>query len=109
MTAPDNAPAMVAPSDDATDISFGEIIALEEEWLARRAGKRVGEQVAEIEASGVTSFAETSVRPPRLRDVLRVDRDHHDFGLVDQQIEFAPARLTLPCLDDQCRLEQCGR
>ena len=57
----------------------------------------------------MTSLAETSVRPPRLRDVLRLDRDHLDFGLVDQQIEFAPARLTLPCLDDECRLEQCGR
>ncbi len=26
MTAPDNAPAIVAPSDHATDISFGEIL-----------------------------------------------------------------------------------
>jgi hypothetical protein len=29
-------------SDDATNIGLGEIIALEQEWLARRTGQRVG-------------------------------------------------------------------
>ena len=46
------------PLGHASDVGFGEIIAFEEEGLARRAGKRVGEQVAEIEACGVTSLAE---------------------------------------------------
>src|SRR5947207_8120205 len=97
---PADAAAIVAPSGRATDISFGEIVALEEERLARRAGKRVGEHVAEIEPSGVTSLAEPPVRLSRLRHVFRVDGDHYDIRFVDQQIEFAPTRLALSCLDD---------
>jgi hypothetical protein len=31
--------------------------------------------------------------------MLCVDGDHRDLGLVDQRIEFAPARLALPCLE----------
>jgi hypothetical protein len=65
--------------------------------------------VAEIEASGMTSLAEPSVSPSRLRHMLRVDWDHHNVGFVNQRIEFASTRLAFACLDDECRLEQCGR
>jgi hypothetical protein len=41
--------------------------------------------------------------------LLRIDGDHDDLGLVDQRIEFAPTRLALPDLNDECRLEQCRR
>jgi hypothetical protein len=100
---------ILTPSDHATDIRLGEIIALEQEGLARRAGQRVGENIAEIEAGGVTSLAEASVSPSRLGHLLRIDGDHDDLGLVDQRIEFAPTRLALPDLNDECRLEQCRR
>ena len=86
-----------------------EIIAREEERLARRAGQCIGKDVAEIQPRGMPSFAESAVRPSRLRHVLRVDGDHYDLGLVDQGIEFASARLALPGLYDQRRLEQRGR
>lgn len=46
---------IVRPSNHATDVGLGEIITLEEKWLTCRAGQRVGEHVAEIEAGGVTS------------------------------------------------------
>src|SRR5207248_1254660 len=71
------------PSNHTTDIGLGKIIALEEEWVAGRAGKRVSENVAEIKAGDVTSLAEPSVSPSRLRHMLRVDWDHHDLGFVD--------------------------
>src|SRR3989442_5205257 len=74
---------MLTPSDHATDIRLGEIIALEQERLARRAGQRVGENIAEIEAGGVTSLAEASVSPSRLGHMLRIDVDHDDLGLRD--------------------------
>ena len=86
----------VAPSGHTTDISFGEIIAFEEERFTGRAGKRVGEHVAEIQAGGAMSLAETSIGSSRLRHVLRVDGDHHNFGLVDEQIEFACDRASAP-------------
>jgi hypothetical protein len=41
--------------------------------------------------------------------MLRVDGDHHDVGFVNQQIELAPTRLALVCLDVERRLEQRGR
>jgi hypothetical protein len=56
----------------------------------------------------VTSLAEASVSPSRLRHMLRVDGDHYDVGFVDQRIELAPTGFALTCLDDQCRLEQGG-
>src|SRR6267142_2366765 len=91
----------VRPSDHTTDIRLGEIIAFEQEWLARRAGQRVGEYVAEIEPGSVTSLAESPVRSSRLGYVLRVDGDNHNVGFADQRIEFAPTRLALACLDDE--------
>jgi hypothetical protein len=33
--------------------------------------------------------------------MFRVNGDHHDLGLLDQRIEFAPARLAFPGLDYQ--------
>src|SRR5437762_3182891 len=43
------------PSNHTTGVGLGKIIALKEEWLARRAGKRVSENVAEIEAGDASS------------------------------------------------------
>src|SRR4029079_14881043 len=65
------------PSDNSTDIGPGEIIPLEEEWLAGCPGKCVGEDVAEIEPCGVVPSAEAAVGPSRLGHMLGVDGDHH--------------------------------
>ena len=60
---------ILTPSDHATDIRLGEIIAVEQEGFAGRAGQRVGEKIAEIEAGGVTSLAEASVNGYRSRNL----------------------------------------
>lgn len=56
----------------------------------------------------MASLAEAPVRPSRLRDVFRVDRYDRDVGLVNQQVEFAPAGLAFPGLDDESHFEQGG-
>src|SRR5204862_6781271 len=76
------AATMVSPSDHPSDVRPGEVFALEQETLAGCASQGVGEDVAEVEAGGVTSLSEAPVRQPCFGDVLRVHRDHHDFGLL---------------------------
>lgn len=51
-----------AASEDATDVGPGEIIAREQQRLARHACERKGDGVSEIQTRGVPSLAEAPVR-----------------------------------------------
>jgi hypothetical protein len=105
-------PRSVLPSNDATDVRLGEIIALEQEGLTRGASQCVREHFAEIEAGGVTSFPEAAVRPSRFRHLLRIDGDSTTsalwistsssclslakIGSRQLSVEFRPKRATSP-------------
>jgi hypothetical protein len=107
-TSSDREPAVVKPSEHATDIGLGEIIAFEQERLASRAGERVGEHVAEIETGGVTALAEASVRASRFGHVFRINGDDHNVGFLDERIEFASTGLAFAGLDNEGSFEQVG-
>src|SRR5262245_3734872 len=49
-------------SDHPADISLGKVVAFEQQRLARCSSQRVSEDIAEIEASGMASFSESTVR-----------------------------------------------
>ena len=83
---------------------MGEVIALEQQWLARDPGEGIGEAIAEIQPRRMAaSFAEIAVRLPR-DPCLRL-RDGLDFELcLSHEIIKAPTgdRVVTGVYDDRC-------
>ena len=83
---------------------MGEVIALEQQWLARDPGEGIGEAIAEIQPRRMAaSFAEIPVRLPR-DPCLRL-RDGLDFELcLSHEIIKAPTgdRVVTGVYDDRC-------
>src|SRR5262249_34591231 len=93
-------------SDHPADISLGKVVAFEQQRLARCSSQRVSEDIAEIEASGMASFSESTVRSSCLRDMVRAHGAPADVRFRNHLVEFAPAGLPFPRLDAQGRFKQ---
>jgi hypothetical protein len=100
---------IVRPSDYATDIGLGEVIALEEEWLARRAGQRVAENIAKIETGGVMSLAEASVALLASADAPRRPGTAATSALwISESSSRPPASAPLPSPSGSCSVSFSG-
>ncbi len=88
------------------DIGAGEICSLEQQGLARRFGKSIGEAVAEIQRRRMVALSESPPGAPCGDRVFSSDRDEFDGGLLQKRVERLTGRRVASPLDHHRRFKQ---
>lgn len=82
------------------NIGLTEIVSLEEQRHIQGTRRCIGEAVAEVESSRMTSFAELLERATGEVSLLLIDRHEGDLRLGDEQIEISNAVRAVAGFND---------
>src|SRR5579864_3609920 len=70
-------------------VSFVEVTSLRQKRLTGNSRQRIGKAISKIQSGGMPPLSVFSPRLPRNRNLLFVNRDNLDGGLLNQHIQFA--------------------
>src|SRR5919109_5611495 len=82
------------------NVRLREVIALEQQWLARCLGERIREAVAKVQRGGVVAPAEPAIGLACHLGLLQRYRLDSDIGFRQEQLEVAPAFVAETIIDD---------
>ena len=84
------------PRSRRPDIGLGEVLALEQQRLARRIGERIGQAVPNVQRRRVIALAETTPSPTCGAGVFGRDRYQLNRRFLQQHIKFMSRRHSTP-------------
>ena len=92
------------------NIGLAEVVAFAQKGLLTGISKGIGKAVAIVQPRGMAAFAEAAPGAASDFDLIGIDGDDVDAGLVKPQIEFMSGGLAAASFQDHCYFEhRCGR
>jgi hypothetical protein len=103
-------PPLCAASGDRHTVYVGlcEVAAAKQQRRSPASCQRIGEAVAVVQSRRMPTFAKTPPCHSGDLGLILIDRHDLDPAAIDQQVEFAAARVALAAFDDNGRFQEVG-